>query len=573
MANWIHVSAGQGSGNDSFKITVDKNYGAARSGSVKVTSANGTVKTINVRQAVYESSEVIHADFDVITVSPASFELTVGESISLTAVAVKNLMLNGAATRVPVDVVFTWSSSDPSIATVDASGQVTAVGAGSVTITASATSENGLTDPVVISGTSSGTITAVTPAKTKPYISMRLLDSEGNVVLSNVVQNVLYLHKDSPIYLGVLTNSDAPVKFNWSRLYGPSIQSKVSAVTGASTTVPYATDTEGSSSFDGYDASIALTHLGDILQSEDGAAIKLVAFVEETDNYSSNSTYSSVSVPHLLSGQMETAILNLRVGQIARNKVVDEVLGSPYVKNNSYSPYPVDYKSSDSTKVSKFREYIRGSNDSNGVFSEDYKVHVIKVTDVGYESRENSNISDFTGRIEAVAVTTEGEPAIVTVYDAASDDLTGKSRYYAGEMTYEVNVSPATEEEIAAGLDIVIANEEDRVSDDPYTAKVPADRTAVSVAITSIHSVFDDDDNLLSDCEHMPYELLYSDNTPVTGTSDAHWITLGSGTATSTGALVTLVLAPNASSTARSEMITLRNSYGTKTITIVQDKF
>ena len=84
-----------------------------------------------------------------VTVSPTTFTLTQGASVQITATAknASNVTIPGA--------YFGWTSSDPSIATIDANGAVTTAAAGDVDITA--TSTNG------ISATATLHVTATPP--------------------------------------------------------------------------------------------------------------------------------------------------------------------------------------------------------------------------------------------------------------------------------------------------------------------------------------------------------------------------------------------------------------------------
>jgi uncharacterized protein YjdB len=68
-----------------------------------------------------------------ISLSPASATLNVGQTVDITSTANWS---NGTST-VPYDSYLTWTSSAPSVATVNAGGVVTGVAAGSATITAS----------------------------------------------------------------------------------------------------------------------------------------------------------------------------------------------------------------------------------------------------------------------------------------------------------------------------------------------------------------------------------------------------------------------------------------------------
>lgn len=83
--------------------------------------ANGPVAEINVTVKEAEAPKN-----PAISIEPATVELTVGETAELTV----------AKTDIDDDAVVAWTSSDEKVATVDAKGKVTAVGAGTATITA-----------------------------------------------------------------------------------------------------------------------------------------------------------------------------------------------------------------------------------------------------------------------------------------------------------------------------------------------------------------------------------------------------------------------------------------------------
>ena len=78
---------------------------------------------------------------DSVQVSPATQSLTIGQTAQFTA---NGTYGNGSRPTVKnITSMVTWTSSTPSVATVNASGVATAVGAGSTTITASTTAFNG----------------------------------------------------------------------------------------------------------------------------------------------------------------------------------------------------------------------------------------------------------------------------------------------------------------------------------------------------------------------------------------------------------------------------------------------
>ena len=78
---------------------------------------------------------------DSITVSPTSQSLGVGQTSQLTISGTYGNASHAASKAVTSGV--SWISNTPAVATVNSSGMVTAVGAGTTTITASATGFNG----------------------------------------------------------------------------------------------------------------------------------------------------------------------------------------------------------------------------------------------------------------------------------------------------------------------------------------------------------------------------------------------------------------------------------------------
>jgi uncharacterized protein YjdB len=92
---------------------------------------------------------------DSIAVSPTTQALTVGQTAQLTATGTFGNAKHPSTQNVSGSV--TWTSSAPSIATVNGAGLVAAVGAGSATISANATAYNGpVSSSAVITVTSSG---------------------------------------------------------------------------------------------------------------------------------------------------------------------------------------------------------------------------------------------------------------------------------------------------------------------------------------------------------------------------------------------------------------------------------
>lgn len=86
-----------------------------------------------------------------VVVTPSSATLMVGAAVTLTGQPV-------ASSGAPLPATVTWSSSAPAVATVDATGRVTAVGSGSATITASAGAGSGTAIITVLAPVASLTI-------------------------------------------------------------------------------------------------------------------------------------------------------------------------------------------------------------------------------------------------------------------------------------------------------------------------------------------------------------------------------------------------------------------------------
>ncbi len=124
---------------------------------------------------------------DTVIVSPASASRTAGLTAQFTAEARRT---NGS---VLTDRVVTWTSSNTGVATVNASGLVTAVAAGTATI--SATSETRVTTAVVtVTNTPVQTVDIVLPSLTTPLTALNLANGRTqqlNTILKDAGNNVL----------------------------------------------------------------------------------------------------------------------------------------------------------------------------------------------------------------------------------------------------------------------------------------------------------------------------------------------------------------------------------------------
>ena len=97
---------------------------AVSDGSTKITATSGIVKT--------SARVTVTTKVEQIALSKTEGVLTVGNSVTVTATVTPDNATNATVN---------WTSSDESVATVDSSGKVTAVAAGSATITATSESD------------------------------------------------------------------------------------------------------------------------------------------------------------------------------------------------------------------------------------------------------------------------------------------------------------------------------------------------------------------------------------------------------------------------------------------------
>ena len=121
------------------------------------------------------------AEVDSIAVSPTTQAVDIGQSVQFTAIGTYGHGPNHPAAQHDVTSQATWTSSAPSIATVSSTGLVTAVAAGTATITASM---NGFTG--VVSG--SGTMAVINPTGTtgsgsvQGLLSLQIIPSSVTVL-------------------------------------------------------------------------------------------------------------------------------------------------------------------------------------------------------------------------------------------------------------------------------------------------------------------------------------------------------------------------------------------------------
>src|SRR5205823_229240 len=120
-----------------------------------------------------------------VTVSPASVSVLQGQTVQLTATPrdANGNPLTGRA--------ISWSSSNNNIATVNGSGLVTGVTAGSVTITATSEGQSG-TASLTVAGAPVASVTVTPPSASVPagqtvQLTATLKDANGNVLTGRTV--------------------------------------------------------------------------------------------------------------------------------------------------------------------------------------------------------------------------------------------------------------------------------------------------------------------------------------------------------------------------------------------------
>lgn len=127
-------------------------------------NTQSVISIYGVEIVVTYTAEEVHPTS--VSVSPSTASVEVGNTVQLTETVLPNNATNKSVT---------WSSSNPSVATVDSDGLVTGVSAGNATITVT-TVDGGLTDTCAIT---------VTPAVTYEYILTDTMEVGKNYLIAN----------------------------------------------------------------------------------------------------------------------------------------------------------------------------------------------------------------------------------------------------------------------------------------------------------------------------------------------------------------------------------------------------
>src|SRR5207244_3728947 len=126
-----------------------------------------------------------------VTVTPASVSVLQGQTVQLTATVQRTATPRDANGNPLTGRAISWSSSNNNIATVNGSGLVTGVTAGSVTITATSEGQSG-TASITVAGAPVASVTVTPPSASVPagqtvQLTATLKDANGNVLTGRTV--------------------------------------------------------------------------------------------------------------------------------------------------------------------------------------------------------------------------------------------------------------------------------------------------------------------------------------------------------------------------------------------------
>lgn len=149
-----------------------------------VTASDNTTKTYTVTVAIEEVTGI--------TVSPTTATVTVGGTQQLTAAVIPSNSSNQGVN---------WTSSDPSIATVDVNGLVTTIAVGEVTITVMSNGNGNITATSVITVTTAAfPVTGITVSPATATVSVGATQPlTATVTPSNANQSVVWSSSDTSI--------------------------------------------------------------------------------------------------------------------------------------------------------------------------------------------------------------------------------------------------------------------------------------------------------------------------------------------------------------------------------------
>ena len=357
-----------------------------------------------------------------VTVSPNPASATVGQAAQLAAVAMD-------AQGVPMSGrTFTWTSSAPSIATVSASGLVTAVAAGSATISATA-------DGVV--GTAAFTATVVTAASVTvtpnsttmqvngtSQLSATAYDAAGNVLTSRVPA----WSSSNPI---VATVSSA---------------GRVTAVSQGSTTISATVDGKSASAAIGVDApppapvaSVSVTLGGQTLNP--GQSTQASAVLRDASNnvLSGRTITWSSAAPQLATVSSTGVVTAVAAGSATIIATSEGQSGSATLVVSTAAPAPVATIALSATSTSI---YV-GQSQPITVTLKDAQGNVLSGRTIGWSSSSPSILSvSPTGQVQALAVgsstitaTSEGKSGSISITVAATPVAPVSSVTVSGSAT------------------------------------------------------------------------------------------------------------------------------------------
>ena len=179
------------------------------------------------------SATAVPANVATITVTPATKTLTAGDTATLTATA------RDPGGVVQPGVVFAWSSSDTTIAVVDASGRVKARRAGTATISATANGKTGSATVTVnpgpatfLTGYSGNGQAAVVSSALRDPLVVQVLDAGGNPIGGVTVTWVVTGGGGTRTPATSVTGADGLASTSWTMGPTPGTNTLEARVTG-----------------------------------------------------------------------------------------------------------------------------------------------------------------------------------------------------------------------------------------------------------------------------------------------------------------------------------------------------
>ena len=357
-----------------------------------------------------------------VSVSPNPASATVGQTAQLSAVA---LDAQGAAMS---GRTFTWTSSAPSVATVNAAGLVTAVAAGSATISATADG---------VPGTATFSVTAVTAASVIVTPNSTTLQVNGTSQLSATAYDGA----------GNVLTSRVPT---WASS-NPTVATvsgagRVTAISQGSTMISATVDGKSASAAIGVDApppapvaAVSVTLGAQSLNA--GQTTQASAVLRDASNnvLSGRSITWSSAAPQLATVSSSGVVTAVAAGSATIIATSEGQSGSATLVVSTAAPAPV---ATVSLSASSTSIYV-GQSQTISVTLKDAQGNVLSGRTIGWSSSSPSALSvSPSGQVQALAVgsstvtaTSEGKSGTITISVAAAPAAPVSSVTVSGSAT------------------------------------------------------------------------------------------------------------------------------------------